>query len=336
MLLILALCAVAVESKKKGPIQMQCIRPIKAGFDRFGDMTYSSKKISLELAPFELPCRKCLPCRLNIAREKAIRCVHEAKMHPNNIFLTLTYNKENIGNGRLNYIDFQLFMMRLREKATRNITDKELREKFRISYMVTGEYGDETKRPHWHAIIFNYKPSDSKRKYTTERGEIVETSRELSELWGKGNIEFGNVTIESAGYVARYAAKKLIHGQDQEHDYHPIHKTSSKNAIGKTYLEKYYRDIFNHGYVTLPNGQKAGIPRYYTDWFKKNHFDEYMHFVSTVRPQTQELAQKIADDEYQYWLNACATQDTIPLSRKSVKHRVLQSKFNKLQERLKL
>ena len=82
---------------------MECIRPIKAGFDRAGDITYSIRKFSKELEPFQFPCRKCLACRLNIAREKAIRAVHESKIHEGNIFLTLTYNEENLPkNGKLN------------------------------------------------------------------------------------------------------------------------------------------------------------------------------------------------------------------------------------------
>ena len=75
------------------------------------------------------------------------------------------------------------------------------------------------------------------------------------------NFEFGSVTLESAGYVARYAAKKLAHGKDDEHDYHPIHRTSCKRAIGRSWIEKYYQHTFDHGLVVLPNGQKSKIPR---------------------------------------------------------------------------
>jgi len=107
--------------------------------------------------------------------------------------------------------------------------------------MVTGEYGDKTKCLHWHAIIFNYCLSDDKKKYTTDDNQQVYSSEDLNSLWGKGQTEFGSVTLESAGYVARYAAKKLFYGKDQDHNYHPIHKTSFQNAIGKTWIEKYYK-----------------------------------------------------------------------------------------------
>lgn len=316
---------------------MECIRPIKAGFDRAGNITYSIKKFSKELEPFAFPCRKCLPCRLNIAREKAIRAVHESKTHENNIFLTLTYNDENLKDGRLNYLDFQLFMKSLREKITRNIKDPDLRKELYVSFMVTGEYGDKTKRPHWHAIIFNYRPNDAKHKYTSDRGDIVHTSDELSTLWGRGNIEFGTVNMDSAGYVARYAAKKLGHGHDQDHDYHPVHKTSSKHAIGKKWIEKYYKDVFSKGYIVLENGEKSGIPRYYLDWYRKNHLDKYLEFISTLKTEAANKAkEQNRIDELEFLSNCLTATGGHPMHRKQVKTTILKQKFKQLQERLKL
>lgn len=318
---------------------MQCIRPLKAGFDYKGNIVFSQKQLSPQFEPFAFDCRKCLPCRLNIAREKAIRCIHEAKMHKNNMFLTLTYNDQNLKSPKLQYIDFQLFMKKLRDKITENITDKDLKEKLRISYMVTGEYGDKNKRPHWHAIVFNYIPPDAKYKYTTDLKQQVFTSQLLTDLWGKGNIEFGSVTFESAGYVARYAAKKLVHGADSEHDFHPIHKTSSKRAIGRSWIEKYYKHTFENGFVILPNGQKSKIPRYYVDWLKKYHQEDYLKYTSTIRATLQEQAKKKARIEE---LNYCSEvmnnpcRGVRPLTRSKIKETVLKQKFKQLQERLKL
>ena len=51
-------------------------------------------------------------------------------------------------------------------------------------------------------------------KYTTDRGDKVWSSEEISSFWSRGSVEFGSVTIDSAGYVARYAAKKLVHGKE--------------------------------------------------------------------------------------------------------------------------
>lgn len=216
---------------------------------------------------------------------------------------------------QLPYDEFQRFMKKLRAKVYDNKlkeifphekteegrrnrarkeldkdTKKSLTESLAISFFVTGEYGDQTKRPHWHALLFNYRPSDEEYKYTTDRGDRVFESAELTELWANGNVEYGELTFESAAYVARYAAKKLIHGNDDTHDFEPLSKKSQRNAIGKRFLEKYYKDIFSHGYVVLENGLKTGIPRYYEKWLKDKHPDFWLHYISNVKPKYSETA----------------------------------------------
>lgn len=325
---------------------MQCIKPLKASLDSSGNITFSSKKAIPGLVPFQLPCRKCLPCRLNTAREKAIRCWHETKMHKDSIFLTLTYNDENLTTPYLHYPDFQLFMKSLLERLNRDIQNPF--ERIKIPYLVTGEYGEEKKRPHWHAILYNFRPEDAKKLYTTSRGDICYDSKFITDIWQKGKIEFGSVTLDSANYVARYAAKKLVHGLDHEHKYHPIHKTSSKHAIGKKWIEKYHEHTFNNGYVILPNGQKSGIPRYYKDWLKQHNFDSYLRYYTHTLPQTQKLIEEINRKETEIFQQNLKEQQDIykamsatikmvyPETRSKVKLTILNQKFKGLQERLKL
>lgn len=312
---------------------MQCIRPLKASQRDDLSITFSPKESIPGLEAFLIQCRKCLPCRLNIAREKAIRSFHEAKEHEQNLFLTLTYNDENL-KPRLDYKDFQDFMKRLRTTTSN-----------KINYMVTGEYGEHTKRPHWHAIIFNYWPQDSKYHYTSDSGHQVYTSQHIADLWNQGFIEFGEVTLDSASYVARYAAKKLVHGKDQDHDYHPIHKTSSKRAIGRSWIEKNWKHTFENGFVYLPTGEKTKIPRYYVDWLKKYQPDDWLRYVTQVRPQIQNLAKINQQKEEQEYLKQLKNQrectpshESTPLPKKAskIKETILKQKFKKLQETLKL
>lgn len=339
---------------------MKCIRPLQASQNCEGDIVYSSKQSIPGLIGFEFECRKCLPCRLNQAREKAVRSFHEAQMHKENIFLTLTYNEESLNSPKLKYRDYQLFIKTLREHNTRkhitaqSLLDegegkstqaeldkkaKDLINKTKITYMVTGEYGEKNKRPHWHAILFNFSPTDTVHLRTTERGDEVFTSDHLTKIWGKGNIEFGSVTIDSANYVARYAAKKLVHGYDQDHDFHPIHKTSSRYGIGRTWIEKYWPQTFGNGFIYLPNGQESKIPRYYVDWFKKHHPEKYIDYVINVREKIQKKAEAKANKEE---LNHIASimeykgGAKYPTSRNGIKKRILDKKFKHLQEYLKL
>lgn len=311
---------------------MQCIRPIKAGFDRLGNICYNSKLISKELVGTQFECRKCLPCRLNIARDKAIRAWHESKIHENCIFLTLTYDEDHLESPRLIYEHWQKFAKDLRARVGSS-PDK------RISLMVTGEYGEEKKRPHWHALVFNYRPSDARHKYTSDRGDDVFESDYLHSIWRRGSAEFGAVTLESANYVARYAAKKLVHGKDQDHDFHPIHKTSSKNAIGKRWIEKNYKHTLENGFIVLPDGTPSRIPRYYVDWAKIHQPILWERYVTEVRPEIQKKSEEKARKEELEFHSEILNYDGragYPLSRPQVKHTILKLKFKQLQERLKL
>lgn len=312
---------------------MHCISPIKAAYTASGDLTYNNRIASKELEGIQFECRKCLPCRLNIAREKAIRCMHEASQHEENIFLTLTYSDQNLISPRLQYKDWQDFAKRLRTTTSNKIT-----------YMVTGEYGDKNKRPHWHAILFNYRPTDAKYYQNTDRGDQIHTSSLIDELWGKNDPEsapsqIGEVTLDSAGYVARYAAKKLIHGHDGTHDYNPTHKTSSKRAIGRSWIEKYHDHTFQNGFVVLSNGQQTKIPRYYVDWAKKYKYELWKHYVTEVRPKIQlQTIEKIRKEELEFLSQSLNyTGDAkYPLTRPQVKETILKLKFKRLQEKLKL
>lgn len=262
--------------------------------------------------------------------------MHESKLYEDNIFLTLTYDNENLKSDKLQYLDFQLFMKSLREKINRGIEHKE--NKIIISYMVTGEYGEEKKRPHWHAIIFNYRPKDQKKLRETELGETVYESKEIDSLWKKGKAEYGSVTMESASYVARYAAKKLVHGNDQEHDYHPIHKTSSKHAIGKRWIEQNYKHVSHNGFVILPNGQTSKIPRYYIDWMRKNQPEAFMHYQAETLPKIIKQSKEKQEIEEEIFKKNLETYKggKYPKNQTLVKNTILKLKFKKLQEQLKL
>lgn len=176
-------------------------------------------------------------------------------------------------------------------------TKDAIKDRLAINYFVTGEYGDTYKRPHWHLLIFNYSPSAPTHKYTSDRGDRVYESDELTRLWSDpdtntpyGMADFGEVTYQSASYVARYAAKKLEHGNDYTHDFEPISKKSSHYAIGKRWLEKYHDDIFNNGFLVLDNGTKVGIPRYYEKWLKKHHFEKYIKYCAGPKARYSESA----------------------------------------------
>lgn len=334
-------------------MQLRCTSPRTVGFYEDGKtICWSPKKYSKQYATFQLPCGKCIACRLENARQTAVRCVHEALMYEKNSFITLTYSDEHLKSPKLHYPDFQKFVKRLRSNIYESHKDilenKEDYEKIKIGVFVAGEYGDKEHRPHWHAIIFNWRPEDCTYYRTTNRGDRIFRSKLLDDLWGfndpeKRPNEIGEVTFHSAGYVARYAAKKLCHGKDGTHDYNPIAKRSSKNAIGKKYLEKFWPDVFNHGYCIIPQGDqyiRTGVPRYYETWFKKNHPDLWKHYVTVTK-------QKIINDAILKEENYLSKEEKInhlrlsaqkglQIKRNYARQKILEQKFHQLQQNLKL
>lgn len=345
---------------------MRCLKPREVGFQSDGKtIAWSEKTWDKQYASFKLPCGQCLECRLEYARQWSIRCVHESKMHPENAFITLTYRDEDIGDSKLHYEDFQEFIKRLRDHIFRETTEKyfgkgywsklsqeekkahlnqekQIYERSRIGFFVTGEYGGETKRPHWHAIIFNWYPPDAIHKWTNERGDRLHTSEITDRLWGKGYTQTGSVTFESAGYCARYAAKKLVHGEDEDHDFHPISKKSSKQAIGKSWLERYWKDAFNHGEIiiqTQESIQRCTIPRYYEKWLQKEHPEEWQHYVTeTKAKKLRDMEEKVRmekDNEIKINNIRLDQGKGLQISKEEVRKKVLEEKFNRLQSHLK-
>lgn len=342
---------------------MRCISPRTVGFLADGKtLCWSPKNYSKEYATFQLPCGKCLECRLESARQTAVRCVHESKMYDDNSFITLTYDDQHLNSPKLHYPDFQNFMKSLRSKIYDEqllkffpgSNQRERRRLFRtlsiesqnlikhnssVGVFVAGEYGDRKKRPHWHAILFNWRPQDLKPKYVSERGDQVYTSDVLSSLWPHGASELGQVTFQSAGYVARYATKKLSHGKDGDHEYEPISKRSSRHAIGKKFLERYWQDIFTHGQVILSDEIRCGIPRYYEKWLQKNHPDAWKVYVTETKRNI--IAQAIAKEEKNSLAEKLANRKRIGLrglqiKKSKVRETIIKQKFDKLKQHQKL
>jgi len=205
--------------------------------------------------------------------------MHEAQLHEEKSFITLTYNEENLPpGGTLNPEHFVLFMKRLRKSLCAK----------KIRFYHCGEYGDELGRPHYHALIFGHSfPDKYQMPGKTKSGELRFRSPSLDKLWGMGNCEVGNVTLKSAAYCTGYIMKK-INGQMAERHYqkldlstgeihvlHPEYCTMSRMpGIGKLWYEKFKGDVFPHDYAVM-SGIKSKVPTFYDKLLKKEDRDSY-------------------------------------------------------------
>lgn len=221
----------------------------------------------------QLNCSQCIGCRLERSRQWASRCLHEASLHNENSFLTLTYETEPSG-GSLVKPHLQKFLKRLRWHLGKK----------KIRYFACGEYGDELQRPHYHLLLFGHDFKD-KQLWRTDDGVHTYTSDELESVWGKGFATTGDLTWQSAAYVARYCVKKRTGKQAAEHyermnletgeiyQLQPEFITMSlKPAIGREWFNSYKNDCFPKDFVTHM-GKKYRVPKYYDQLLDKEDPD---------------------------------------------------------------
>lgn len=224
--------------------------------------------------PVEIPCGRCIGCRLDKARSWAARLMHETKLYKDNWFVTLTYDDEHVprtptGLLTLRPQDFTLFMKRLRKKHTGET----------IRYYQCGEYGEVTNRPHHHAILFNCKLPDLKPMNQTRarNAHTLYLSEELRQLWQHGNISVGQVTFESAAYVAAYVTKKITgptaadHYKDRLHEYSTM---SRRPGIAAGFYEKFATDIYPSDEIIV-RGHPMRPPKYYDRILERRDPDTY-------------------------------------------------------------
>lgn len=277
------------------------------------------------VAELRLPCGKCDGCLLERARQWAVRCMHEASLHEDNSFITLTYNDEHLPvYGGLVYDDFQRFMKRLR---------KFFKGK-KIRFFMCGEYGEDRARPHYHACLFGVDFDDKVYFKSSPSGAKIYTSEKLDKLWSEGGIPIGfatvgAVTFDSAGYVARYVMKKR-QGKASHPEYERIDietgevfkiekeftHMSLKRGIGHGFYKKWRSDMFPAD-ICVVNGVATKPPQYYYKLLDKEDPDMHNE-VAFLRGQKG--LERAGDN----------TEE-----RREVKEQVLKAKIRQLKRTLK-
>lgn len=212
----------------------------------------------------QVPCGKCIGCKLERSRQWAVRCVHEAQMHDFNCFLTLTYDNDHLPvDGSLQPRHMTLFLKRLRKAIYPE----------KIRFLQCGEYGAKLGRPHHHVLLFGYDFPD-KVLQRVSRGNPLYTSKLLSDLWPYGFHSIGALTFESAAYVARYVLKKATKKDEEQHyaGKHPEYITMSRRpGIAAGWLQQYESDVYPRDYVVIRDGIQCKPPRYYDKLFASAH-----------------------------------------------------------------
>jgi len=308
-------------------IPMPCFHPLDARRSPGGTIGFKP------MTPFDklikLPCGRCKGCRLERSRQTAVRLMHEAQLHQKNSFVTLTYNDTYLPTparefakphrapdaspglrqhtessthtrrthahvetelASLSRRDLQLFTKRLNQDVRRRVGQG-------VKYYACGEYGDRTHRPHYHIAIFGEDFSDDRKFWKNSRsGHPLWRSSRLARLWDMGDADIGDLTFESAAYIARYIFKKVLGTNDKaellrqqqyrrtdaagnDHWLTPEFNTMSRGGrtgkgLGHGWFEKYRTSVYPHDRVVI-DGKAAKPPRYYDQLLEQ--LDQAMH-----------------------------------------------------------
>ncbi len=301
---------------------MPCYHPMPAVRMTDGSVKFVSRNKRGVEGTLELPCGQCVGCRLERSRQWAMRCLHESSLHDRNSFITLTYDEDNLPEGgTLVYEHFQKFLKRLRKRCG-----------VPVRFYVGGEYGALYKRPHYHACIFGFDFPDRVYYKKTSSGEKIYTSKFLESLWPYGLCSVGDVTFESAAYIARYCVQKVTGDLADDHyrvvtedgvvvDRTPeFNHMSLKPGIGAKWLEKFKTDVYPRDYVVV-RGVKTKPPKYYDRIFEKH---EPLEFMEIVANRELDMALLRREDPKEFWDERLAVKETVQNARNQLLRRELE------------
>lgn len=254
---------------------MTCYSPCE-GFRGPGGSWVASRSKSGSKVPLNVPCGRCIGCRMDRARDWGVRIEHEASLHECSSFLTLTYRDEDLPDDYSVAVrPVQLFLKRLRKRV----------EPERVRFYACGEYGDRDNRPHYHLILFGFDFPDKAIWRRAPSGAYTYRSAVLESLWPFGHAEIGSVTKQSGAYVARYCLKKVSGPPSLDH-YRRIHPgtgelvsvrpefavMSTRPGIGFGWFSRFESDAFPSGFVVI-DGEKLPVPRYYKNRLRGRNID---------------------------------------------------------------
>lgn len=248
-----------------------------------------------------VPCQQCLGCRIDYSKHWADRIVMEQLISPKDScwFITLTYDDPHLLTECMTGQSFeytvsgescviqgatlvkehvQLFMKRLRSYY------KDKYNHDGIRFFLAGEYGELTRRPHYHLCVFNLPIFDLEVYANNFRGDVLYNSDTIERIWNKGYVVIGELNWETAAYTARYVVKKFK-GKQSEDFYNSVGGvlpeftlSSRRPGIAAEYFNKEVERIYRHDCIQLPSSKDRDghttVPRYF-DKLLLNYLDDH-------------------------------------------------------------
>ena len=208
---------------------MKCFDPVNIENKKYNGFNFKRLLV---------PCGHCAACLQRKRNVWSYRLSYELKSHEKAVFITLTYSDENVPKDGVSIRDCQLFLKRLRKTH-------------KLRYYLVSEYGTNTRRPHYHAIIFGLSSADI---------NIIDSA------WSKGFVSVGNVNSASINYTTKYMITKDIEDDDTVNK--PFSLMSRKPMLGSNYVDNmadWHKADLTRNYSPDKGGKKMPLHRGYRE-----------------------------------------------------------------------
>lgn len=223
-----------------------------------------------------VPCKKCPPCRMASRYAWAFRLYQETKVHTNTLFVTLTYNNENVPNKvydsthlhryrchnnfmTLSKQDTSLFIKNI-QKQVKRIGGKTAL----FRYYLIGEYGDKDQslghnkdRPHYHALLF------IPNNVTKEQAIDI-----VNNCWSYGGAVIEDVSDANINYLGKHQLKESL-GNCYQQKFAPIFSKMSRynGGLGINYLsesvKRFHLSSKEKNSYVISFGYRQPLPSFY-------------------------------------------------------------------------
>ena len=166
----------------------------------------------------DVPCGHCVDCVHHIQNDYVLRTFYESKRWQNGWFFTLTYRDDNVPQVVRDIYDFDTGEIFEEDKVLNVVLSRDItlwKKRFRrsqeyktgsvprFSFLICGEYGPRTSRPHFHGIIFGL-----------ERKEF----QALMHDWqvNHGFVKWSALRYDHLSAASRYVSKYICKSDDFE------------------------------------------------------------------------------------------------------------------------
>lgn len=212
-------------------------------------------------------CGKCPLCIHSHRMNWLMRCEQESlkSLLPNHWFITLTYNEKKVPRKRgvrtLYKRHPQLFFKRLRKAG------------FKIKYILVGEYGSETERPHYHMLCWTDASFES-----------------IDKAWSYGMVHYREMARQTILYTLKYVLNpRQGDNQQKQREYAVYSKGIGLSYLTTAMYEYHTGDYQNPVYTTLIDQKIVPLPRYY----RKKIFTKYQNYLHAVKMYYDALKDKM-------------------------------------------